>query len=75
MKLVNCRECGRLTLDTFEGYCSSCYWELEQQMSQIKDYLSLNRSAGVKEIVDGTRVPARLVMKFLNEGRIYPSQL
>lgn len=74
MELINCKNCGTLTVDRFEGYCMDCGYEREVLISQVKDFLLVNRHAGVNEILEQTEIPAKLIFKFIQEGRISVSQ-
>lgn len=70
MTLVNCRNCGKLTLNRFDGYCPDCSDEREALIARIKDFLLSNREAGISDIVKHTDIPSRLVLEFVQEGRI-----
>lgn len=70
MTLINCRGCGKLTIDHLDGYCPECGAEREKLVSLIKDFLMVNRNAGVMEIVRETKISSKLVFELIREGRI-----
>lgn len=74
MRLVNCKDCGLLTLDRLEGYCPECWHEREMLISLVKDFLVFNSQAGLSEIVEHTGVSTLSVVQFIQEGRIIISQ-
>ena len=70
MRLVNCKNCGLLTLDRLEGYCPDCWHEREMLISIVKDFLVFNSQAGLSEIVEHTGVSTLSVIQFIQERRI-----
>lgn len=69
MTMINCRGCGNVTIDNLDGYCAKCGLERERLVSVIKDFLMVNRNAGLMDIVRETKIPSKLVFELIREGR------
>jgi NMD protein affecting ribosome stability and mRNA decay len=75
MKLINCKNCGKLTIERFEGFCPECNAERDRVMSLIKDFILLNKRVGINELTDETELSAKLVLEFIQEGRLGVSRV
>ncbi len=75
MELVNCKKCGKLTINIFGQYCPDCHLEREKLISIIKDFLITNRGAGISDIVDNIKISPKVVFDLIQEGRINISKI
>jgi flagellar operon protein (TIGR03826 family) len=71
--IVNCPRCGEPFIKTRDKkICPKCFKEEEDKFSKVKDYLYSNPLASMIEVVKETEVEEKLVMKWLQDGRLIP---
>lgn len=69
LEFKKCKTCGRI----FQGFglrCPDCIEEEERQFTMVKDYIWEHPGASMHELVENTGVDAKLVLRFLKEGRL-----
>ncbi|WP_186580795.1 TIGR03826 family flagellar region protein [Aquibacillus kalidii] len=75
-ELSNCSQCNGLFVKTTKDICPNCVKEEEKAFRTVYDFLKIrmNRQATIVEIVEATGVEERLIIKFVKEQRLRPSQ-
>lgn len=75
-ELANCCRCGTVFVKNTRDICQDCYQVEEQAFRIVNDFLRIwkNREATLSEIVDATGVEENLLIKFIKEKRLLPSQ-
>lgn len=68
-KLKNCPRCGRLFMDMGRKICEACYEKELQDEEKAAEYVRKHPDAHIKEIVEGTGVKEKIVMRMVREGR------
>ena len=69
LQFKKCTSCGRI-FDGFGLECPECVQENERQFNLVKDYIWENPRASMTELSEETGVPAKLITRFLREGRL-----
>ncbi len=70
-QLVNCKKCGRLFQAKDETMlCSRCNESIDDDFVKVKDYIYDNPSSSLKDVAEGTGVPADSILKWIREGKI-----
>ncbi|GAA0318839.1 membrane protein [Bacillus carboniphilus] len=75
--LSNCPNCDKLfVLNAFRDVCDDCFKEEERQFETVYAFIRKreNRTATLAEVVDGTGVPEKQILKFIKKGRIQLSR-
>jgi hypothetical protein len=71
MPVMNCRACGNpFNGGLNEPLCQSCKEREIQMFQKVRDYLREHPTATVEEIAEGTEVDSRIIMRFINQGRL-----
>ena len=71
--IVNCPRCRDPFVKTRDRkLCPKCSREEEEEFMQVKDYLYNDPEASIGDVVKGTGVEEKLIMKWLQEGRLIP---
>lgn len=65
-----CINCGKLFNSMGSRICFECEEELDQMFNDIRDFLYQNPGADVMEISEQTKVPSRIILDFLRQGRL-----
>lgn len=74
-KLKNCSGCGRLYMEIGQGMCQDCYRKEQDDEQVVYSYVRDHDKCSVQEIVDGTGVKERVVLRMLKAGRFIASGL
>ncbi|WP_138419483.1 TIGR03826 family flagellar region protein [Aquibacillus sediminis] len=74
--LANCPQCGALFVKGAIQVCRDCYKKEEAAFRTVYDFLKQrkNRQANIPQIVEATGVEEEVIMKFVKEKRLRPSQ-
>lgn len=75
--LSNCPNCDKLfVLNAFRDVCDDCFKEEEKQFETVYGFIRKreNRTANLLEVVEGTGVPEKQILKFIKKGRIQLSR-
>ena len=70
MKLINCKECGRLFSSAGQKVCPDCQNSEEEKFELVKNYLWDNPNSTVKKVSEETGVEEDLIIKFMREDRL-----
>lgn len=70
----NCPRCGKLYLEIGHKMCMDCFAEEQELEQRVMEFVRENRQVNVKDIIDGTGVPERLVIKMIREGRFVENE-
>lgn len=75
-QLANCTKCGKLYAKTVRDICPDCVKEYEKMFEIVYAFLRKreNRQATIPEIVEATGVEESVILKFVKEKRLRPSQ-
>lgn len=75
-ELANCFRCGNVFVKGIRDICQDCYKKEEEAFQTVNRFLRdrKNRQATLIEIVEGTGVEEALIIKFVREGRLRPSE-
>jgi len=75
-ELANCSRCGKVFAKVLRDICQDCYKEEEEDFKTVYSFLKdqKKRQATIAEIVEGTGVEEKLIIKFVREGRLRPSE-
>lgn len=65
-----CKSCGQLFQSFGADICPECAEELDRCFSEVKRYVYDHPEATVMDIVQGTGVEEKTVLRFLREGRL-----
>ncbi|MFW6273411.1 MAG: flagellar protein [Halanaerobium sp.] len=70
MKLLNCRECGRVFSSAGEAVCPDCKKLEEEKFELVKNYLWDNPNSTIDQVSEETGVERELILKFMKEDRL-----
>lgn len=70
MGLGNCKECGKLCMQTPTGLCPDCVRAEEENEDTVAKYLRNHDRASLSEIHDATGVPEKTILRMIKKGRI-----
>ena len=76
-ELSNCPNCDQLFVKTaFRDVCDACFKEEEKQFEAVYTFIRKreNRTATMLQVVEGTGVPEKLIIKFIKKGRLQLSK-
>ncbi|NWO14526.1 MAG: hypothetical protein HLX49_12980 [Virgibacillus sp.] len=75
-ELANCSRCDRLFLKGARTICQNCYQQEEEAFRTVYQFMSKrkNREATMSEIVENTGVDEELIIKFIKEKRLLPTE-
>ncbi|MDC3416123.1 TIGR03826 family flagellar region protein [Aquibacillus salsiterrae] len=75
-ELSNCSVCDSLFVKTNRDSCPACIKKEDQAFQTIYDYMKIrkNRTATISQIVKETGVEEDLIIKFVREKRLRPSE-
>lgn len=75
-ELSNCARCGEIFVKKLHDICQSCQKELEQAYQVVYQYLNNreHREATITEIAEATGIKKEMIISFIREGRLRPSQ-
>lgn len=75
-ELANCSRCNNVFVKNIRDICQNCYNEEEKSYETVYRFLRerKNREATMVEIVKATGVEETLIVKFIREKRLHPSQ-
>lgn len=75
-ELANCARCDAVFVKYTRDMCQDCYKREEHDFQTVYHFLTIrkNREATIPEIVEATGVEEELLIKFLKEKRLRPSQ-
>jgi flagellar operon protein (TIGR03826 family) len=76
LELANCVRCGSVFARDYRDICPNCHREEERSYQMVYQYLRKreNRQATIQQITEVTTVPESLIIKFVREKRLQPSQ-
>ena len=76
LELANCVRCGSVFARDYRVICPNCHREEERSYQMVYQYLRKreNRQATIQQITEVTTVPESLIIKFVREKRLQPSQ-
>ena len=75
MEVINCPNCGKIFVKTGVRLCPDCLDLENEQEHKVTEYVRDNRQATVKQIVDATGVPEKIIMRMVKDGRFKESDL
>ena len=70
MGLANCKECGKLYMQTAAGLCPDCFRLEEESEQKVALYLRDHSRASITEVHEATKVPEKIILKMIKKGRI-----
>ena len=71
MGLANCKECGKIYMQTAAGLCPDCYRLEEENEEKVARYLRDHPGkASINEVHEATKVPEKTILKMIKKGRI-----
>ncbi|WP_163538876.1 TIGR03826 family flagellar region protein [Gracilibacillus sp. YIM 98692] len=75
-ELSNCAYCDQLFVKTTKAICPDCIKEEEKQFRTVYDFLRIrkNRQATIPQIVEETGVEEEVILQFVRENRLRPTQ-
>ncbi|MBB5173765.1 TIGR03826 family flagellar region protein [Texcoconibacillus texcoconensis] len=75
-ELANCPRCGEVFVKALRSVCSNCYQEVEEMFRTVFNYIRKreNRTATMRQVVEGTGVSEDQIIRFIKEGRLKLSQ-
>lgn len=65
MNLINCTDCGRLLVSSFEKQCRSCMQLYLEDTLKIKHFLSANPKASMMDVYRQTGVPLKRIRELV----------
>ena len=74
-ELANCSRCGTVYVKTIRDICQDCFKKEEEAFQSVSQFLreKKNREATILEIVEETGVEEELIIKFVKERRLQPT--
>ena len=74
-ELANCSRCGTVYVKTIRDICENCFKKEEEAFQTVYQFLRerKNRKATMLEIVEETGVEEELIIKFVKERRLLPT--
>ncbi|GAA0428419.1 MAG: TIGR03826 family flagellar region protein [Bacillota bacterium] len=75
-ELANCSRCDNLFVKGVRDICQNCYKREEEAFQKVYQFLRQrkNREATLSEIVQQTGVDEELIIKFVKEKRLRPTE-
>lgn len=75
VELANCSRCGAVYVKTIRDICQDCFKKEEEAFQTVYHFLreQKNRKATMIEIVEETGVDEELIIKFVKERRLMPT--
>lgn len=74
-QIKNCVQCGRLFMyNGARKICPDCVAQEQEYERIVADFVRDNHQANVKQIVDGTGVNEKIIMRMIREGRFVASE-
>ncbi|MET3697657.1 flagellar operon protein (TIGR03826 family) [Bacillus oleivorans] len=76
-ELSNCPNCDKLFVKSaFRDVCDECFKEEEKQFETVYTFIRQreNRTATLVQVVEGTGVPEKQIIKFIKKGRLQLSK-
>ncbi|GEL78714.1 TIGR03826 family flagellar region protein [Tenuibacillus multivorans] len=75
-ELANCPRCGNLFVKGRIDVCNNCYKEEEEKFETVYQFIrqKKNRMATVLEVSEATGVREKLIMKWVKQRRLRPTQ-
>ena len=70
MGLANCKECGKLYMQTAAGLCPDCFRLEEEYEAKVAKYLRDHSKATIIEVHEATEVPEKVILRMIKKGRI-----
>ncbi len=70
MNLKNCRQCGKVYLDSGSLLCPACVSKMEEQYLRVRDYLFKNPKESIDIVSKETDVEAKIILQMIREGRL-----
>ena len=70
MGLANCKECGKIYMQTAAGLCPDCYSVAEENELKVAHYLQDHCRASISEVHEATGVSETTILKMIKKGRI-----
>lgn len=70
MGLANCKECGKIYMQTAAGLCPDCYRVEEAKEQKVAHYLQDHGQSSVSEVHEATGVSETTILKMIKKGRI-----
>lgn len=67
MDLINCKNCGKLTLKKNSSYCDSCIQDQLEYIKKIKNYISENPKATILELHNSTGIPLNTINNLIKD--------
>jgi hypothetical protein len=75
MGVINCIECGKLSVDNPNKLCGSCLRTFLDDEIKVAEYLRLHENSSIDEVHQATRVKTHIILKMIREGRIIEGHL
>lgn len=72
--LAKCKICKRMYESYGSPICNKCMTEMDEQYKVVRDYLYDNPDAMIDQVCEDTKIPERVIMYFLKDGRIRMSK-
>lgn len=67
--IKNCPRCGKLYVEVGQRMCHDCYEKELEDEQVVAKFVRENRQATVQEIVEGTGVSEKVVIRMIKQGR------
>ncbi len=71
--IKNCPRCGKLYVEVGQKMCHVCYEKELADEKIVADFVREHRKATLKEIVEGTGVSEKVVIRMIKQGRFIES--
>ena len=73
--LKNCPSCGKLYLETGRKVCPACVEAEEEMENVVRNFVRDHKKATIHEIVQGTGVKERIVIRMIKAGRFIETSI
>ncbi|TFJ93299.1 TIGR03826 family flagellar region protein [Lentibacillus salicampi] len=75
-ELANCTRCDAIFVKTIRNVCQSCYQKEEEAYQIVYRFLTKreNRESTIKETVKATGVEEAMIIRFMKDKRLRPSE-
>ncbi len=74
MSLKPCPRCGKLFSNVIDGVCKNCLDYEEECFDKVSHYVRENPYSTAEVIAEETEVSKTLILKFIREGRLIPTE-
>ncbi len=70
MEVRNCPRCGKVFTAITQNICPECIKKEEELFDNLKKFMEDNPGCNMAQIVEGTGISAKRIMRYIREGRL-----